>query len=296
MVNRGERTELLCQPVRFDRNVILAILGKRRDDKVFVVRAFFLGKQTDECGIQSGAAGLREQFRRRTRVENLSLVHRDEPVETLSFIHVGGCDNDAHVRLFRADVRYQFPELAARQRIDAGRRLVEDKQVGIMNQRAAKTELLLHSARKISGAAVQKRIKPGALRQTVDTASAFRRVVSEQTRKELKVLFNGKSKVKVFAEPLRHVGDAGTDRFAVRLVAHVSAQNVHGTGLHGVRPRNKGEQTGFAHAVGADQTDQTAGENIHGNVVERERFAVSQTDIPDTDNRFRHIHFASFLI
>ena len=59
----------------------------------------------------------------------------------------------------------QFPELAARQRIDAGRRLVEDQEIGIVHQRAAQAELLLHAAGQLAGRTVDERGEPGALHQ-----------------------------------------------------------------------------------------------------------------------------------
>jgi hypothetical protein len=42
----------------------------------------------------------------------------------------------------------QLPELAPRQRVDTGRRFVEYQKIGIVDQRAAKAELLPHPARQ----------------------------------------------------------------------------------------------------------------------------------------------------
>ncbi len=54
----------------------------------------------------------------------------------------------------RADAGDQVPELGARQRIDAGGRLVQDEQVGVVDQRAAQAQLLLHAAGELAGRAV----------------------------------------------------------------------------------------------------------------------------------------------
>ena len=59
-----------------------------------------------------------------------------------------------------ADVVDQLPELAARQRIDAGRRLVEDQEIGVVNQRAAEAELLLHAPRELAGRPIREGAKP----------------------------------------------------------------------------------------------------------------------------------------
>ena len=67
----------------------------------------------------------------------------------------------------------QLPELPTRQRIDTGRRLVEDQQIGIVDQRAAKAELLPHPARQLLCRAVGERREPGAVEQLGDAPLAF---------------------------------------------------------------------------------------------------------------------------
>ena len=67
----------------------------------------------------------------------------------------------------------RVPELAARQRIDAGRRLVEDQQIGIVNQRAAQPELLAHAAGELPGRPVRERREPSALKQLGDAPVAL---------------------------------------------------------------------------------------------------------------------------
>ena len=54
-------------------------------------------------------------------------VHGNQRVEPLGLLHVGGRHHDAHAGAARAHALDQLPELPARQRIDAGRRLVEDQ-------------------------------------------------------------------------------------------------------------------------------------------------------------------------
>ena len=75
-----------------------------------------------------------------------SIVHGDERIKPLGLFHVGGRNDHAHAGAARPDTPDQFPELPSRQRINAGRRLVEDQKVGVMNERAAKPQLLPHAA------------------------------------------------------------------------------------------------------------------------------------------------------
>ena len=82
-------------------------------------------------------ARLHLQIVRGSGGENFPGVHRNKKVEARGLFHIGGCDHHAHARTARADARDQFPELAARQRIDAGRRFVEDQKIGIVDERAA---------------------------------------------------------------------------------------------------------------------------------------------------------------
>jgi hypothetical protein len=84
-------------------------------------------------------------------------VHSHDPVPALRLVHVGGGDHHAHRRPLGADVIDEGPELAARERIDYGRRLVEDQEVRVVDQGAAQSDLLLHSARELAGRAVGER-------------------------------------------------------------------------------------------------------------------------------------------
>ena len=49
------------------------------------------------------------------------------------------------------ELREQLPELAPRHGVDAGRRLVEQNEVGLVHERARERELLLHAARQLVG-------------------------------------------------------------------------------------------------------------------------------------------------
>ena len=73
----------------------------------------------------------------------------------------------------RADVVDQRPELPPRERIDAGRRLVEDEQIRLVDQRAAQPDLLLHAARELAGGTIGEGTEPGGVEQLLDARPAL---------------------------------------------------------------------------------------------------------------------------
>ncbi len=119
------------------------------------------------------ATGTPAELLQQTGADDLAGVHRDEPIEPLGLFHIRGRHDDAEAGPAPADPRDQLPELAARQRIDAGRRLVEDQQVRIVNEGAAQPELLPHPARQFFRGAVGERREPGGGEQLGDARLPF---------------------------------------------------------------------------------------------------------------------------
>ena len=178
-----------------------------------MVRALLLRQQRDEGFLQRRLAGLVQHFLQRAAGDDLAVVHGHQPIEALRFVHVGGGDHHAHLRATRADSVDQIPELAARQRVDAGGRLVEDQQVRIVDQRAAEAELLLHAAGELAGRSGLERIKRSRGQKLCDLGAAFGRRLPEQTAEEIDVLEYAQRRIEIAAEPLRHVGDARAQAF-----------------------------------------------------------------------------------
>ena len=138
----------------------------RRDDApARWPRALSSGSSAMKAFSSVARAGARLQLARACRSPStLAGVHRHQPVEALGLVHVGGRDHHAHAGPARADAVDQLPELAARQRIDAGRRLVEDQQIRVVDQRAAEAELLLHAAGELAGRPVAEGRQVGGRR------------------------------------------------------------------------------------------------------------------------------------
>ncbi len=79
-----------------------------------------------------------------TRCEDPATLHHDQPVEVLGLLHVCRGDKDTHARMVAAHILDKLPELAPRQRIDAGRRLVHDEHIRVVDQGTAQPKFLFH--------------------------------------------------------------------------------------------------------------------------------------------------------
>ena len=216
-----------------------------------------------------------EDLLRRAMRDDFAVVHRGEPIEPARLVHVGGCDDHAHVRPTRADRIDQLPELPARERIDARGGLVENEEIRIVHQRAAEADFLLHAARELAAWSIRKRVEPGGFQKLVDALAPLGRALAEQAAEEVDVVEHAERRIEIAAKPLRHVGNAAVARPAMVLVRHVSVEHHDLAGLNLAHPGDEGEQGGLADAIGPDQPRHALGRNIEGQVVERERLSVA---------------------
>ncbi len=188
MIDGDEIAEAAGQTLRLDRGRGVLAHDPRPHHDLPVLRALGLRQQRDEGAFQRRLPRLFAEFGGRAGGDRLAVIHRHEPVEALGLLHIGGGDNDAHARAAGADRVDQVPELAARERIDARRRLVEDEQIGIMDQRTAERELLLHAAGQLRGRSGLEGIETRRLEQFVDAAAALSRVLPEEPGVEVDIL------------------------------------------------------------------------------------------------------------
>ena len=88
-----------------------------------------------------------DQLARRALGDDLRLVHDDEPVaELLGLVHVVGRQDERHAALL--EPVEAVPEQVAGLRVEAGRRLVEQQQVRLVDQRPGDRQAPLHAARQ----------------------------------------------------------------------------------------------------------------------------------------------------
>jgi hypothetical protein len=278
MIDCYEIAEAASEPIRLDRRGLVIALHARPDDDLLMLGALFFWKKGNEGVVQRGLLRLGQDLLRRALRDHLAVVHRGEPVEPAGFVHVGGCDHHAHARTPHPDRIDQLPELPARERIDAGGRLVENKQIGIVHQRAAETDLLLHAARQLAARPFCKRIEPGRRQELVDARTALGGALAEQAAEEIDVVEDAERRVEIAAKPLRHGGDAAVARPAMGSVRHVSVEDRNLAALDLAHARHKREQRGLADAVRPDHPDHAPSGNIEREVVERDRFSVAVRD------------------
>ena len=295
LVDGDEIAEAHGEIARLDRRLAIFAGGARRNLDRPVRATLFLGQQRDEGGLERGGAGLRTQVRRRAAGQHPAGIHRHQPVEALGLLHIGGGHDDAHLRPPGTNAGDQLPEMPARQRIDAGGRLVEDQQIGIVDQRAAEAELLLHAARKLAGRPVGKGRKPGAVEQGRDAGLAMRAVMAEQPAEEIDILEDRQCRIEIAAEALRHVGDARTDPVAVPRPGHVAAKDLDAALLQRAGTGNQGQQARLADTVRSDQPDHLPGRNVERHAVERAVPAIAERDVGEPRNGRRRNHSGSLI-
>ena len=241
------------------------------------------GQHFDIGLLQRGAAALREDFLRAAVGKDSAVVHGQQLLELFGFVDVGGGHQHSHAGIFGAQFAHQCPELAAGKRIDAGGGFVQNQQVGVVHQGAAQAEFLLHAAGELAGGAAGKGCQAGGEHQALDMLLALVFVQAEQAGVEIDVFIHGKRRVEVFAQALRHKGDARQQRFALGLVRHIMPEHAHFAALERANAGNQRKQGGFAHAVGADQADGGAAPDGERHAAQGLHFAVGVRELADFD-------------
>ena len=146
MVDGDEVAEPAGKPFRLDGGRLVLGLGAWTHDDVLVHAPLFRWEESDEGIVERALFCPVENFPWRTVRDDLAVVHCGEPIEPARFVHVGGRNDHAHLWTTRPDRIDQLPELPARKRIDARSRLIENKEIRIVHQRATEADFLLHAA------------------------------------------------------------------------------------------------------------------------------------------------------
>ena len=272
--------------IGLDGDVFVVCGRARRHNHLLVASPLLFRKQSDEGRVEVVGAGLPQQVRRRAGGQHSPIIHRHQPGEPRRLLHVGGCDDDAHLGTAFSDVLDQLPELSPRKRIHACGRFIEDQQIGIVNQRAAETELLLHAARELARRSIDKGRKARIPEKRRDPLLALTPIMAEQTAEKVDVLEDGQRWVEILAEALRHIGNPRTGPPAVRGIGHVAAEHMNLPGLNLASSGNKRKQARFADPVRSNQSDYACGRNVERDAVKRARRTVGQTDRAQMDHRF----------
>ena len=107
---------------------------------------------------------LGDQLSRRAFGDLPAVVEDDEPVaQALGLVHEVGRQQDRLALL--EQVLQALPHQVTRLRVEAGGRLVEEHQVGVVDERAAEREAPLHAARKLAGLGARLGLQRGEVEQ-----------------------------------------------------------------------------------------------------------------------------------
>jgi len=256
-------------------SIAISALPPERGGMTGMPRPLLLREQGDEALLEVLGAGALHQLGRRSGRQHLAGVHRHDPVPPLRLVHVGRGDDHAHGRVILADVVDERPELAPGQRIDAGGRLVEDQEVGLVDQRSAQPDLLLHAARELAGGTLSEWSESSGVQQLLDLGRALGRRQPKQPRHEVDVVANAELEVQVLAQALGHVRDARVHGAAVSRVPDVPLEDGHLALLHLLGSGDQGHQGRLADAVGSHDPDHDAARDVERDVVERDHLAVA---------------------
>ncbi|MNS94701.1 hypothetical protein D3C72_1289260 [compost metagenome] len=252
----------------------------------FVVSlALFFGEKRDEGCIEIGCRRALQKFGRRTGSQYFAAIHGNQPVETGGLFHIGRCDDDAHARTPGPDGIDQFPELPARQRVYACGRLIEDKQVRIVDQRTAQPQLLFHAAGKLHRGAIGEWFEAGALQQFGNARLPLPAALSEQPAEKVDIFEDGQGGIKVLAKTLRHIGDARAGILTVTRIGHVAAQNLYLALLDGPRAGNERQQARFANTVRPDKPYHPPCGNLDRYIGQRNGTSEGQPHIGQSRDR-----------
>src|ERR1039457_4889239 len=174
----------------------------------------------------------------RRAADQFSLVHQANPVAPLRLVQVRGGHEDRDPIL--QQLIQNGPEIAARNRVHAIGRLVQEQNLRMMQQRTHQRQFLLHATGEPAGLAPAKWLHAGHAQQLRGEALAFRTNDPEQVPVERHVFVHGQ--ILVQPEALRHVPDLvlHRSRFARHIVSRhprAAFARVHQAAQHAQRGR-----------------------------------------------------------
>ena len=172
-------------------------------------------------------------------------------------------------------MRERIPEFTPRDRIDAGRRLVEQQHLRLRNQRARERELLLHAAAQPAGQSIGEPIHVEhlqvAMPATIDLGARHATKVADV----LNVLADGE--IRIEAECLRQIAGLCTG------LPGLAAEDFGHAGRRFHHPGENLEGRGFPGAVWADQPENLSPRNRKRNAANSLERPVSLRQIGDSD-------------
>jgi hypothetical protein len=186
-----------------------------------------------------------DQFGRRAQSDDLAMIyHRHSIAQTLGFVHVMGCEEDRPP--FFLQFADDIPQVPPGLGIQSGRRLVQEQEKGIPNQRASDGKPLALTSRKLSHPGL------GFLAQANRLHHLGRRVsVSIKTAEQSQCFKNGES----FGKTRFLKGDSYPLAQLAVIPAPSHAENFHITRGGTQKPFKDFDGRRFACSVGAQEPE-----------------------------------------
>ncbi len=172
-----------------------------------------------------------------------------------------------------------LPQLEAQLDVDAGGRLVENQQLGLVNQRASQREPAFLTARDFRVLEMRVRGKPEALEQHV---GALVDLLAAQTVVAGGVNENvAQREVPVEVELLRREPDQAPRLTPIALV--VVAEDADRAGARARQADDRVDRRRLARAVGAEEAEELAGADAQRDAVDGGKAAVPLDEMLDLD-------------
>ena len=257
--------------------------GARRHAEGFGARGARPGLEDREGVLEIRRAGHRDEGGGSVVGDDAAVVDGDDALEAGRLVHVGGGDDHRHAGAIGADGLDQIPELAARQGVDAGGRLVEHQEIGVVDEGAAERQFLLHTAGELTGGAIGEGIEAGGGEQALDAGAPLGRLEAEETGVEVDVLGDRQGRVEVSAQPLRHVGDAVGVGVAGAAINLREAEDIDLARLEAADTGDQAEERRLADAVRADEGGRGAARQRQGDTRQSDGPAIAMVDGGDAD-------------
>src|SRR5437879_4169853 len=181
-------------------------------------RDFRRGDFNAQCALRLNVGELAERIGRAVG-NQLAVINVGYVAAALGFVHVVSGDEEGDA--MTGKLEEEIPELAARDRVDAGGGLVEEKKGRLVQHGAAEGEALLPATGKLRGQTSQIGCQAVELNNFFDAALQARGLQAVDAAVKLQVFRH--RQIVVEAEVLRHVADALADGFRICADVHAFA-------------------------------------------------------------------------
>jgi hypothetical protein len=224
--------------------------------------------ETPLHGQQTSFAELGLEFTDGSLRQDLSVVDNGQPVaKFLGFFQVvGGVQNRASAG---DDVPHHVEDVPPRLGIDSHGRLVQQDQLGVMNQTQGQVETPLHPARKILGGLLGPILEPNLFEQFIHPAFQMSPAHAKNPAPEGQVL--PCRQLLVDRHFLRHHAEAPFD--LARVLQDADALHVDFPGGRREQTTDHGDAGGLAGPVGAEKAEYLSFLDIEGDAVDGHQIA-----------------------